>query len=131
VAYPSANVHKWRHRTAERDGWTCRHCGVQLRCDWCQPDSLEPAATLDHFPIRLAGGGLNNLDNWALACGPCNNNRHDAERHRQKLAAPHRKKRKTIRVCMGWDAETHRFVYRDVTSQDQAYGLLTMRDLPP
>lgn len=47
------------------------------RCHWCGLKLVLDTATLDHR-IPLARGGLDNANNWVLACAPCNHGRgHD------------------------------------------------------
>lgn len=43
-------------------------------CRWCGCLLTEETATLDHI-IPLHKGGMNNPNNYALACAPCNNKR--------------------------------------------------------
>ncbi len=43
-------------------------------CHWCQVALTLETSTLDH-EIPLARGGLDNANNWVLACGPCNDRR--------------------------------------------------------
>ena len=43
-------------------------------CRWCGCLLTEETATLDHI-ISLHKGGMNNPNNYALACVPCNNKR--------------------------------------------------------
>lgn len=43
-------------------------------CHWCSCPLTFEAATVDHV-IPLARGGLNNMNNYVLACQPCNNGR--------------------------------------------------------
>jgi hypothetical protein len=50
-----------------RDGGACVWCG-------CSLDADSQAATIDHVIPRSAGG-VNHLDNYVLACGPCNSRR--------------------------------------------------------
>lgn len=43
-------------------------------CHWCRCDLTAETATLDHV-IPLAKGGLDNANNWVLACRKCNKER--------------------------------------------------------
>jgi len=43
-------------------------------CHWCNEKLTKETATLDHV-IPLAKGGLNNMNNYVLACEPCNQKR--------------------------------------------------------
>jgi 5-methylcytosine-specific restriction endonuclease McrA len=71
--------HQRRHAVAERDGWFCAYCDVELVC-WCQipvvgGSRTEPPtkrfATLEHIDSS-SGRGRNRLSNLALACQSCN-----------------------------------------------------------
>ena len=44
------------------------------RCHWCKKELTLDSSTLDHA-IPLALGGLDNANNWVLACEPCNHER--------------------------------------------------------
>ncbi len=44
------------------------------RCHWCKENLTLDTSTLDHR-IPLALGGLDNENNWVLACEKCNNRR--------------------------------------------------------
>lgn len=44
------------------------------RCHWCQVELTLETSTLDH-EIPLARGGLDNPNNWVLACYDCNDRR--------------------------------------------------------
>ena len=44
------------------------------RCHWCGKKLTINTATLEHI-IPLSRGGLDNANNWALACKKCNNER--------------------------------------------------------
>lgn len=63
--------------------WKERQCAKSPHCHWCgckvwlirRPD--VPLATVDH-KIPLHRGGLDQANNWVLACEPCNARRgHD------------------------------------------------------
>lgn len=41
------------------------------KCHWCTAKLTLRTATLDHL-IPLSRGGLNNMNNYVLACEPCN-----------------------------------------------------------
>lgn len=43
-------------------------------CHWCQTSLTLLTATVDHV-IPLSRGGLNNMNNYVLACAPCNHGR--------------------------------------------------------
>ena len=43
-------------------------------CHWCQCKLNMDTATLDH-KIPISRGGLNNFNNYVLACEPCNSKR--------------------------------------------------------
>lgn len=43
-------------------------------CCWCGEELNTRIATLEHI-IPLSRGGLNNMNNYALACEPCNSKR--------------------------------------------------------
>ena len=43
-------------------------------CHWCKEPLTRATATLDHV-IPLSRGGLNNDNNYVLACEPCNSKR--------------------------------------------------------
>jgi hypothetical protein len=43
-------------------------------CHWCGIDLIKETATLDHV-IPLSRGGINNMNNYVLACSPCNQER--------------------------------------------------------
>ena len=43
-------------------------------CHWCNAKLSAETATLEHI-IPLSRGGLDNANNWALACEPCNQSR--------------------------------------------------------
>jgi len=43
-------------------------------CHWCKKPLTRATATLDHV-IPLSRGGLNNDNNYVLACEPCNSER--------------------------------------------------------
>ncbi len=43
-------------------------------CNWCHCKLTKINATLDHI-IPLGRGGLNNFNNYVLACEPCNTER--------------------------------------------------------
>ena len=60
---------------------TCNWCHVQLTLDGEIPGTMK--ATLDHV-IPLKRGGLDNANNWVLACEPCNSKRgHDMSELKQ------------------------------------------------
>lgn len=64
----------WRPDTlvemlGERDGWSCRYCGVLLRGD---PRIAYPYA--DHV-VAKSKGGPDHIDNRALACHSCNSSK--------------------------------------------------------
>lgn len=40
-------------------------------CNWCNCPLTEKTATVDHY-VPLALGGLDNFNNYVLACQPCN-----------------------------------------------------------
>jgi hypothetical protein len=77
--------HREVHRLAERDGWACYMCDVDL-IDACADDGMQYAADggrfvdpseayrLPHVEHRVpqALAGSNDLRNKALACTPCN-----------------------------------------------------------
>lgn len=44
------------------------------KCNWCSAELTMETATLEHI-IPLAKGGLDNKNNMALACAPCNHGR--------------------------------------------------------
>jgi hypothetical protein len=44
------------------------------KCHWCKCVLTAPTATLDHL-VPLSKGGLDNPNNWVLACEPCNTKR--------------------------------------------------------
>jgi hypothetical protein len=44
------------------------------RCHWCGKKLTLDTSTLDHL-VPLARGGLDNANNWTLACEPCNRGR--------------------------------------------------------
>lgn len=44
------------------------------RCHWCSKWLTLQTATVDHV-IPLSRGGLNNMNNYVLACQPCNHGR--------------------------------------------------------
>ena len=44
------------------------------KCHWCGKPLTLDTSTLDH-KIPLALGGLDNANNWVLACEPCNHDR--------------------------------------------------------
>lgn len=70
---------------AERDGWTCCYCSAPLT-----PDGQgERAPTIEHRLPR-SRGGTNGLENLALACWKCNNDRGDGTtaRRRRPREAP-------------------------------------------
>lgn len=46
-------------------------------CNWCGVALREETATIDHV-VPLARGGLDNANNWVLACAPCNHGRGSA-----------------------------------------------------
>lgn len=58
------NYRRTRKRMLEKSG-QCHWCGCELTLD---------ASTLDH-KIPLKRGGLDNANNWVLACQPCNDRR--------------------------------------------------------
>ena len=43
-------------------------------CHWCAIELTTETATIEHI-IPLAKGGLNNMNNYALACEKCNQER--------------------------------------------------------
>lgn len=43
-------------------------------CFWCELSLTLETATIDHV-IPLSRGGMNNSNNYVLACQPCNNKR--------------------------------------------------------
>ena len=43
-------------------------------CYWCKTELTKETATLDHV-IPLSRGGINNMNNYVLACSPCNQKR--------------------------------------------------------
>lgn len=45
-------------------------------CHWCGTPLTLDTSTIDHI-IPLARGGLNNMNNFALACEKCNRDRAD------------------------------------------------------
>ena len=47
---------------ADRDGWNCVYCGIELDAD---------TATLEHI-VPIARGGFDGKPNLTLACEPCN-----------------------------------------------------------
>lgn len=61
--------------SCKRKGSYCRHKRWLLkrdpRCRWCTCELTEETATIEHV-IPLARGGLDNRNNYALACKPCN-----------------------------------------------------------
>ena len=65
----SMNV--WRRtRVAEAQNWKCCWCGCKTTLDKDKRNSV----TVEHVVPR-AEGGTNSLENLALACYACNNNR--------------------------------------------------------
>lgn len=44
------------------------------KCNWCRKVLTIDTATLDHI-IPISRGGLDNANNWCLACEPCNKSR--------------------------------------------------------
>lgn len=46
------------------------------KCHWCEKPLTRSQMTLDHV-IPLARGGLNNANNWVIACEDCNGKRGD------------------------------------------------------
>lgn len=47
---------------------------TQKTCKWCEKEFPLNEMTLEHI-IPLDRGGLDNPNNWALACEPCNSAR--------------------------------------------------------
>ena len=43
-------------------------------CYWCDKPLTKETATLDHV-IPISRGGLNNANNYVIACEPCNSGR--------------------------------------------------------
>lgn len=68
------------YRLAERDGWTCHWCGVDLSLNIRNP-LLDTHAlrhpTIDHV-VEVVKGGTNEDSNCVLACADCNNRRSGA-----------------------------------------------------
>jgi hypothetical protein len=63
-----------RWTLAEAQGWRCCWCGTRMEgtgADWNAP-------TFEHIVPR-SKGGLNEIDNLAIACLRCNNARGDGE----------------------------------------------------
>lgn len=56
----------WRMIQIQRDPH-CDYCGVLLDIE---------SSTIDHI-IPRAGDGMDNQDNWALSCAPCNRRKSD------------------------------------------------------
>lgn len=75
VATPrSSNGYRKQKAKMFRKQKTCYWCHVQLSLDGA-PGTEK--ATLDHI-VPLKRGGLDNANNWTLACEPCNSKRgHD------------------------------------------------------
>ena len=59
--------YKGARRRLYRKSRVCRWCGLLLVLE----PNLPNSATLDHV-IPLSLGGLDNSNNWVLACEPCN-----------------------------------------------------------
>lgn len=65
----AGNIHI-RCRLAEAQNWKCCWCGIE-----CVPESNHKhSATIEHVLPRSAGG-LDEWDNYAMACGGCNHSR--------------------------------------------------------
>lgn len=71
---PGENARRKR-ALASRDGESCRWCGAALDVTIRGLRAPSPPrATIDHVVPRSAGG-TNGLDNLALSCEPCNQER--------------------------------------------------------
>lgn len=66
----SSSRYKTARKRLYRQSTRCHWCGVGLTL----LPHLENSATLDHV-IPLALGGLDNANNWVLACEKCNHDR--------------------------------------------------------
>lgn len=73
---------RWRPRSPARIRNSARRRWKRLvydrdngRCHWCSKHLEWDKATIEHI-VRIADGGGNCLDNLAIACAPCNNERH-------------------------------------------------------
>lgn len=59
-----------------RDGDRCRYCKIQVRTDTHSYVHFNNDATVDHI-IPRSRGGLNGMQNYALACRACNHTKAD------------------------------------------------------
>lgn len=62
------------HRLADRDGWSCRYCGVEVSCRCDDPNECPGVA--DHV-LPLSRGGPDEDHNLVVACWPCNSDKGD------------------------------------------------------
>lgn len=63
-----------REQVFDRDGWTCRGCGVDVSLD---VDALDPgSATVDHV-VPLSRGGEHTMANTQCLCLMCNSTKQD------------------------------------------------------
>lgn len=74
---------KTRLLVAERSDWHCVYCGIEI----CQFGTAAEDGQIDHFKA-FARGGLDDLENYVLACRSCNTlkNGNSLERLRRRLA---------------------------------------------
>ncbi len=65
------NIDKKAQRKKSYRGHKLRLLQRNPSCNWCQCKLDEASATIDHV-IPLSRGGLNNANNFVLACSACN-----------------------------------------------------------
>lgn len=70
-----------REYLLERDGNLCCWCKAPFDFSLCPSDPRY--CTIEHLKRRCEGGATNDLDNLALACSVCNNERHNKKKKKE------------------------------------------------
>lgn len=74
LAYDLSKKIYIRTRLAESQNWKCCWCGLRTT----HIAGKKNSATIEHI-IPVSKGGSNSIENLAMACSSCNNNRKDTE----------------------------------------------------
>lgn len=86
---PKVAAEKQKRRKSYRSA-KLKMLAKSAKCNWCPTMLTIDTATLDHI-IPVHRGGLDNANNWCLACLPCNqargNHMPEIKQHRAALAA--------------------------------------------